>query len=341
MNEIKIDSEFESLIPPLTDAEFKQLEENCVKDGIRDALIVWEQNGENILVDGHNRFKIIQKHNLNYRIEKREFDDRESAVVWIADNQLGRRNLIPYDRVLLEDKKRDAISRQAKEKMESTLKQNMDTANKISCQRKDQNRQEQRENSTDYKIAKAAGVSEDTVRKVRTIDKYGTQELKDKIHNKEISINKASKEAEKVKAIENSGNDFLKQQVRDGKTTIDQAYKVVTDTVSKSPAQVKKEFIDSIKQEVKDFQEKKKEDIVSLGEINADAENRKVLAKELHNKILRMGNSIDQVEFDMKNSELSVDELLSEWSHDERKHALVIISKITGKLQYIREAITK
>lgn len=339
MNEIKIDSEFESLIPPLTDAEFKQLEENCVKDGIRDALIVWEQNGENILVDGHNRFKIIQKHNLNYRIEKREFDDRESAVVWIADNQLGRRNLIPYDRVLLEDKKRDAFSILAEKKQKS----GRSDPDKKSCQglaESDRNKID-RQNKTDYKIAKAAGVSEDTVRKVRTIDKYGTQELKDKIHNKEISINKASKEAEKVKAIENSGNDFLKQQVRDGKTTIDQAYKVVTDTVSKSPAQVKKEFIDNIKQEVKDFQEKKKEDIVSLGEINADAENRKVLAKELHNKILRMGNSIDQVEFDMKNSELSVDELLSEWSHDERKHALVIISKITGKLQYIREAITK
>ena len=39
---IRIDKEFESLIPPLSDEEFAQLEENCVRDGIRDALVVWK-----------------------------------------------------------------------------------------------------------------------------------------------------------------------------------------------------------------------------------------------------------------------------------------------------------
>ena len=53
---IKIDKEFQSLIPPLAPEEYKQLEENCIRDGIRDPLVVWPQeNGVNILVDGHNR----------------------------------------------------------------------------------------------------------------------------------------------------------------------------------------------------------------------------------------------------------------------------------------------
>ena len=43
---ITIDKEFESLIPPLSAEEFQQLEENCLRDGIRDALIVWEQDGK-------------------------------------------------------------------------------------------------------------------------------------------------------------------------------------------------------------------------------------------------------------------------------------------------------
>lgn len=60
---IIIDEEFKSLIPPLSDDEFRQLEANCVRDGIRDPLVVWPQDDSNdILVDGHNRFRISAMH---------------------------------------------------------------------------------------------------------------------------------------------------------------------------------------------------------------------------------------------------------------------------------------
>lgn len=55
---IQIDKEFEALIPRLTDEEFSQLEKNVIEDGCRDALVLWED----ILVDGHNRYRICQKH---------------------------------------------------------------------------------------------------------------------------------------------------------------------------------------------------------------------------------------------------------------------------------------
>ena len=52
MINLKIDPEFQSQIPPLTDDEFKQLEENILKEGkLLSPLIVWG----NTLVDGHNR----------------------------------------------------------------------------------------------------------------------------------------------------------------------------------------------------------------------------------------------------------------------------------------------
>ena len=66
---ITIDKEFEALIPPLSPDEFKQLEENCLSEGIRDALITW--NG--ILIDGHNRFRIATKHGLHWKEEKKDF----------------------------------------------------------------------------------------------------------------------------------------------------------------------------------------------------------------------------------------------------------------------------
>ena len=55
MINLKIDPEFQSQIPPLTDDEFKQLEENILKEGkLLSPLIVWN----NTLVDGHNRYAI-------------------------------------------------------------------------------------------------------------------------------------------------------------------------------------------------------------------------------------------------------------------------------------------
>ena len=86
---IRIDKEFESLIPPLTDEEFKQLEENIVREGIRDPLVVWHvPNGDDILVDGHNRFEISAKHGgIPFQIKRMTFDLREDAIIWIILNQ--------------------------------------------------------------------------------------------------------------------------------------------------------------------------------------------------------------------------------------------------------------
>ena len=93
MINLKIDSEFQSQIPPLTDDEFKQLEENILKEGkLLSPLIVWN----NTLVDGHNRYTILQKHpEIYFSTMPLRFANREEALAWICKNQLGRRNLSP------------------------------------------------------------------------------------------------------------------------------------------------------------------------------------------------------------------------------------------------------
>ena len=79
---IIIDSEFKSLIPPLSADEYSQLEENCVREGIRDALVVWERpDGANVLIDGHNRFQISARHaGLPFEIKKMKFDSRDGVI---------------------------------------------------------------------------------------------------------------------------------------------------------------------------------------------------------------------------------------------------------------------
>ena len=99
MINLKIDPEFQSQIPPLTDDECKQLEENILKEGkLISPLIVWN----NILVDGHNRYAILQKHpEIYFSTMPLPFESREEVLAWICKNQLGRRNLTPEQKKFL------------------------------------------------------------------------------------------------------------------------------------------------------------------------------------------------------------------------------------------------
>ena len=100
---LKIDPEFESRIPPLTSDEFQQLEANILADGIViNPIIIW--NG--VIVDGHNRYHIIECHpEIQFTTYEKQFDDRFAVIAWICKNQLGRRNLTP-------DQKRYLVGKQ-------------------------------------------------------------------------------------------------------------------------------------------------------------------------------------------------------------------------------------
>lgn len=109
---MKIDKEFAELIPPLTEDEYKGLETSLITEGCRDALVVW--NG--ILVDGHNRYKICTEHSLVFRTVQRDFEDRDTAKLWIMNNQLSRRNLNDFQHVEIVHKCENAVKAQAKKR---------------------------------------------------------------------------------------------------------------------------------------------------------------------------------------------------------------------------------
>ena len=172
---ITIDTEFKTLIPPLSEEEFKQLEANCVENGIQDSLKVW--NG--ILIDGHNRFEIAENHRLEYKTEEMEFSSRDDVKLWIINNQLGRRNLSAYDRSVLALKLKPLIAEKAKE--QQGARTDISQKSVKSC-------------DTQKEVAKVAGVSHDTIHKVEVIENSGDKELIGKVRNKETSINKAYRE---------------------------------------------------------------------------------------------------------------------------------------------------
>lgn len=91
--DMNIDPQFKSHIPVLRNDEKNTLEESLMRDGCRDPLVVWQE--ENLLLDGHNRYEICRRLDIPFAITNISLPDRDAALAWIEDNQLGRRNLTP------------------------------------------------------------------------------------------------------------------------------------------------------------------------------------------------------------------------------------------------------
>jgi len=107
----RIDPEFKQLIPPLSNEEYQQLEQNILAHRkCRDAVILW--NG--LIIDGHSRFYICVKHGIQFEFKEISFSSREDAKLWIVENQLGRRNLTDAMRIELALCKVDMLREKAK-----------------------------------------------------------------------------------------------------------------------------------------------------------------------------------------------------------------------------------
>ncbi|MBR0167076.1 MAG: hypothetical protein IJQ08_00220 [Synergistaceae bacterium] len=111
--ELQVDNDFESLIPPLTDDEYTCLEQSILAEGCRDPIITW--NG--IIIDGHHRFKICKKHKIDFQTVQKEFASRDEVILWMIQNQLGRRNLSEFQRVEIVRKYEEAVKAQAEQRM--------------------------------------------------------------------------------------------------------------------------------------------------------------------------------------------------------------------------------
>lgn len=161
MIELKIDPEFRDKIPPLTDAEFEQLRENILADGeVYEPIVVW--NGT--IVDGHNRYKIVQEHpEIPFKVREEHFTDKWAAFEWMYRKQLGRRNLS-------EEQKDYMIGKmyEARKNSQGGDRRSEEFSNGQNVHLKD--RREQR-NGTAGEIGKEFGIDGRTVRRAEKFSK--------------------------------------------------------------------------------------------------------------------------------------------------------------------------
>lgn len=99
--------ELKAYIEPLTPDEHDALERSLLTEGCRDALVLWGD----VLVDGHNRYGICQKHGLPFQtVQNPRFQSMEDVHLWMIDQHLGRRSLSVYQRGVLALRKREIVA---------------------------------------------------------------------------------------------------------------------------------------------------------------------------------------------------------------------------------------
>nr|WP_296093283.1 ParB/RepB/Spo0J family partition protein [uncultured Dorea sp.] len=189
IDDLVVDKEFDELLPVLSPDELDQLEQSILAYGLMDPIKAWEEpeSGRYIVIDGHNRYRILKKNNLpceywNVRVmTEKDLETREDVKRWMLEQQLGRRNLTDAERYEIVQKFRDVFKEKGKQN-QSLGGQGSSNLSKV---------------NTRKEMAKAVGVSEGSYRKLDKVMQSKDEDLKESLRKKEISVDAAYKELKK------------------------------------------------------------------------------------------------------------------------------------------------
>ena len=107
---IAINEDLRAYIDPLTPEEAEALERSLLTEGCRDALVLWGD----VLVDGHNRYRICTKHGLPFEtVQNPRFRSIDDVHLWMIDQHLGRRSVSDFQRGVLALRKKEIVTGRA------------------------------------------------------------------------------------------------------------------------------------------------------------------------------------------------------------------------------------
>jgi hypothetical protein len=222
---ITVNEELKAYIDPLTSDEHEALERSLLAEGCRDALVLWGD----VLVDGHNRFGICQKHGLPFQtVQNTFFKSMEDVHLWMIDQHLGRRSVSDFQRGVLALRKREILTERRASSPAASIQEPVQTdaqePTSAITSIAEGSQPEPARLSSREDIAKAARLSSNQVVMIEKIQKQATPELVAAIKSGTISLNAAAAVAtlseEEQKAAVIAGKDELKQaakRVRDAK----------------------------------------------------------------------------------------------------------------------------
>lgn len=181
---IVIHEALRAYIDPLTEHEYEALERSLLTEGCRDALVCWG----NVLIDGHNRYAICQKHQLPYKVVQNDhFANIEEVQLWMIDNHLARRSVSDFQRGMLALRKKEILSirnqQQNQQHSASAEPEQQESEQAIPVIKPTQSRQE---------IARVAGISSHAVVQIEKIQRAASPELVRAVRDGSISISAAA-----------------------------------------------------------------------------------------------------------------------------------------------------
>lgn len=167
--------EMAELLPPLSAEQLDALEADLIKNGCYAPIIV---NEDMVIIDGHNRQALCEKHDLPYTMAVFSFEDLLEAKQWALDTQKGRRNLEKWEL--------GKIALKLKPEIEAKARANQGTRTDLSATLPESS------DSVDTRkeLAEAVGLGERTMGKVMQIDENAPDAIKEALDKKELSINK-------------------------------------------------------------------------------------------------------------------------------------------------------
>lgn len=198
-NNIQINEELEKLLPPLSKEDYNILEQSLLNNGFEQKfgrIKVWfgsecdvYNKSVGYIIDGHNRYRICKKHNIkldDYCFEAVFMDSKEEVIKWMFENQLARRNLSQTEKYEIVERYTTFLNDMAK-KNQSDGGKGLSNLTKVNV------RQEK---------AKKAGMSDGNYYKLDKVMKSDNEEVKQKLREKKISVDKAYREIKNPKPKE-------------------------------------------------------------------------------------------------------------------------------------------
>lgn len=228
---IVVNAELQAYIDPLTADEHAALERSLLEEGCRDALVLWGD----VLVDGHNRYALCQKHNLPFQtVQNPRFQTIDDVHLWMINQHLARRSVSNFQRGLLALRKSEIMAAQLVRAEAAAAEQTGPSSAEASANAPSAASSAANSNTppwgdedpltTREAIARAARLSGNQVVMIEKIQKHAAPEVVAAVRSGTISINAAaavaSLPAEEQVAAAAAGSGELKQaakRVRDAK----------------------------------------------------------------------------------------------------------------------------
>jgi hypothetical protein len=183
---IVVNPDLKAYIDPLTPEEHEALERSLLTEGCRDALVLWGD----VLVDGHNRYGICQKHGIPFQtLQSTLFQNIEDVHLWMIDQHLGRRSVSDFQRGVLALRKREILADKARQTEATST---ADSAAPEAAQGATESVVAPSPIKTREDLAKAARLSSNQVVLIEKIQKQATPEVVAAVKSGVISINAAA-----------------------------------------------------------------------------------------------------------------------------------------------------